>query len=115
MGSTATPTAARAWDPASPKTSPSRVLAPLITAGWAVNEGSEATYPVTFTTRVIRSRSPTSASIAARALRQQVAASSAACSWVTAPPTLPVSGSAPSTKGSCPEVCTWFPVATAGT
>src|SRR5690606_11693159 len=38
-GSTATPTAERAWLPASPKTSPSRVLAPLITAGWPVNEG----------------------------------------------------------------------------
>src|SRR5699024_187762 len=44
-----------------------------------------------------------------------VAASSAARCAVTSAPTFPVAGSAPSTKGSCPEVCTWSPVATAGT
>ena len=42
-GSTATPTAARECAAAWPKTSPSSSLAPLITAGWAVKSGAEAT------------------------------------------------------------------------
>src|SRR5699024_6039589 len=47
MGSTATPTAERACTPASPKMSCSTCEAPLITCGWPVKEGSEATKPTT--------------------------------------------------------------------
>src|SRR5690606_17973550 len=44
-GSSATPTAARAWRPRSPRTSTRRSEAPLITFGWPVKPGAEATKP----------------------------------------------------------------------
>ena len=50
----------RAWRPASPKISPSTSDAPLMTPGWPVNAGSDATKPTTFTMRVTRSSEPIS-------------------------------------------------------
>src|SRR5690349_2974440 len=113
-GSTATPTALRAWTPLSPRTSPSSSLAPLITAGWPVKSVAEATKPTTLTTRAIRSRSPATDFTAARAFRAQVLASSLASSGVTSAPTLPVTASLPSTIGSWPDVYTYTPDCTAG-
>ncbi len=60
--------------PASPKTSPSRSDAPLITSGWPVKPGADATNPTTFTTPVTASM-PTRASTAASALSAQMRAS----------------------------------------
>ncbi len=99
-GRTATPTALRAWTPASPKTSPTSVEAPFATAGCPVNDGSDATKTVTFTTRATRSSDPATDWTAARALRAAVRASAVAVSGSTPAPTLPVTGSAPSTNGS---------------
>lgn len=42
-GSSATPTAARAWIPASPNTSPRKLLAPLATRCWSVKSLADAT------------------------------------------------------------------------
>ena len=103
-GSTATPTALRACTPLSPSTSPSSSLAPFSTPGCPVKSGAEATKPTTFTTRATRSRSPATDFTAASAFSAQVRASSLASSAVTSAPTLPVTGSLPSTIGSWPEV-----------
>src|SRR5690606_36127130 len=73
-GSTATPTALRAWTPLSPRTSASSSLAPLMTPGWPVKSGAEATKPTTFTTRATRSRSPATDLTAARAFSAHVRA-----------------------------------------
>src|SRR5690606_10094493 len=113
-GSTATPTALRAWTPLSPRTSASSSLAPLMTPGWPVKSGAEATKPTTFTTRATRSRSPATDLTAARAFSAHVRARSFASSGVTSPPTLPVIGSLPSTMGSWPDVKTYRPDTTAG-
>ncbi|MDH6190403.1 hypothetical protein M2168_003435 [Streptomyces sp. CZ24] len=86
----------------------------MITAGWPVKSWAEATNPVTFTTRATRSRSPATDFTAARAFSAQTRARSLASSGVTSAPTLPVSGSAPSTMGSWPEVNTYTPEVTAG-
>src|SRR5690606_9168084 len=67
-GSTGTPTADRAWRPASPKTSPNSSEAPLATPGWPVKSGVDATNATTFTMRLTRESSPTSARTAASAL-----------------------------------------------
>ena len=87
----------------------------MTTPGWPVKSGPEATKPTTFTTRITRARSPTTDCTAARAFSAQRAASSFACSGETSAPTLPVSGTLPSTVGSWPEVYTYAPVRTAGT
>ena len=66
--STATPrgraaalTAARAWRPLSPNTSTIRSEQPLTTSGWSVKSGVDATKPVSFTTRAMRSSDPAAA------------------------------------------------------
>src|SRR4029079_2420021 len=102
-GRTATPTAERAWTPASPKALPSSSEAPLMTPGWPVNDGSLATKPTTLTTRVTLSRSPTTDFPAAIAWRAQTCARALAASADTSPsptPTLPVTASSPATNGS---------------
>jgi hypothetical protein len=43
MGSSATPTAVRAWSPFSPKSSPIKSEAPFITSGWSLKPAAEAT------------------------------------------------------------------------
>src|SRR5574340_438055 len=91
-GSSATPTADRAWTPASPNTSPRNSDAPLITPGCPVKLGAEATKPTTFTIRTTESI-PTSASSAANAFRAQIRAAVLASASPTAPPTLPVTSS----------------------
>jgi hypothetical protein len=47
-GNCATPTAERAWSPASPKTLPMSSEAQLTTSGWRLKPGAEATKPLTF-------------------------------------------------------------------
>ena len=92
--------------PASPKTWASSCEAPLTTTGWPPKPGALATKPVTLTTRTTLSRSTTEAT-AATALIAHSRASAAASAGVTSTassPTTPVLGSAPSTKGGCPEV-----------
>src|SRR5262249_51348373 len=102
-GNSATPTADRACAPASPNTSTNSSDAPLITPGWPVNPGADATKPTTLTTRVIESI-PTSASTAANAFRAHVRASVLPTSGATSPPTLPVTVKSPDTDGSWPAV-----------
>src|ERR1700757_1715710 len=96
-GNSATPTAERACAPASPNTSAKSSDAPLITPGWPVNPGADATYPPTLTTRVIESI-PTRASTAANAFRAHTRASVLPTSGVTSPPTLPVTVKSPDTN-----------------
>jgi hypothetical protein len=84
-GSTGTPTADRLCAPASPKISPSRLLVPLMTPGWPVNDGSEATKPVTLKTPVRRSTPPTAAAAAAMALSALMRAYSCASDAGTSP------------------------------
>src|SRR5581483_11304113 len=73
-GNEATPTALRACCPASPNSSPIRLLAPLTTPGWPVNDGALATYPTTLTTAATWSRSPTTPFTAAKAFSAQIRA-----------------------------------------
>src|SRR5579863_5957058 len=57
-GSEGTPTAARAWRPASPNTSTNRSEAPLTTLGWSVKSADELTKPPRRTMRRTFSRPP---------------------------------------------------------
>ncbi|KAG1529754.1 hypothetical protein G6F50_017781 [Rhizopus delemar] len=69
-GRDATPTALRAWRPASPNTSTIRSDAPLAMALWRVKSGVLATKTPRRTTRATRSRrSPVAAAICDRMLR----------------------------------------------
>ena len=65
LGSDPTPTAERACRPRSPNTSTSRSEQPLITLGWSPNSGTAFTIPSSFTTRLTRSRLPSSVRITA--------------------------------------------------
>ena len=79
-GSSNMPTADRAcWPASGPKRSKKRSDAPSITANCRSNPGAEFTIPVTFTTRLNRSRDPSSPSTEARILR--AVARAAACAW----------------------------------
>ena len=110
-----TPTAERAWTPASPNTLPNSSEAPFATWGCPLKSGVDATNATTLTTRLTFASSPTSARTAAMALRAHCRAHSSASSGVTSPPTLPVAISWPSRIGSWPDVKTWWPLRTAGT
>ena len=57
-GSTGTPTALRAWRPASPNTSCINSLAPLATLGWSVKSPAELTNTPSLTIRSTRSSEP---------------------------------------------------------
>src|SRR5919106_508868 len=98
-GRAATPTAARAWRPASPKTSPNSSLAALTTLGWSVKSGVLATNPVTLTTRRTPASSPSSALRAASRLTAQVRAAARPSSRVTSSPRRPRWLGRPSTVG----------------
>src|ERR1700726_2592451 len=58
-GSSATPIAARACLPASPKISSNSIDAPSTTWGWPLKPSADATHPLSLIIRLIRSSVPT--------------------------------------------------------
>src|SRR5665213_1675694 len=84
------PTAARAWRPASPRTSTKRSEAPFATSGCCVNPGTAFTKAVTFTQRFTLSRSPPHAAlICASTLMAQIRAAALPSSTEMSLPTMP--------------------------
>ena len=105
-GSSETPTAARAWTPASPSTSAISSEAPSTTWAWPTKPPALATYPVIRTMRT-RSRSQPSAASTPRAFRAHCRAASRPASTESPPsPTAPWCVRRPSTIGSWPETKT---------
>src|SRR6266567_1093423 len=115
-GSEEVPTAALACRPASPNTSTKRSEAPLTTSGCCVNPGAALTKPVTLTTRLTRSRSPSSAMAAcAMTLRPASRAARLASSRLISAPTIPTYSRPLAPKVIWPDMNRSAPVRTHGT
>src|SRR5438132_3688294 len=114
-GSSAAPRARRAWRPASPKIWTRRSDAPLMTAGCWVKPSAEATWPDIRTTRLIRSRLPSSCLAIAKAFNSVSFAASYPCSTVRSLPSFPAKTILPSLNGPVPLRKSKSAARTAGT